>query len=142
MSVTAQAPEPTLSLSRQGHYAGVASRGVAFAADVGALWLLYTLGVALVAVFWQLVTGKTFSLTHHQGVEIAVLIVWWFVYFSYQWTLGGRTRNSQELWMRNRVQAATDPVLWSVSVVGSLLSCSLPSMKVAPARTVARARGR
>ena len=91
MSVTAQAPEPTLSLSRQGHYAGAASRGVAFAADVGALWLLYTLGVALVAVFWQLVTGKTFSLTHHQGVEIAVLIVWWFVYFSYQWTLGGRT---------------------------------------------------
>ena len=44
-------------------------------------------------------------------------------------------RNSQELWMRNRDQAATDPVLLSVSVVDSLLSCSLPSMKVAPART-------
>ena len=90
-SVTAQSPNPTLAMSRQGHYAGVASRGAAFAADVGALWLLYTLGVILVAAFWQLITGKTFNLGRHQAIEIAVLIVWWFVYFSYQWTLGGRT---------------------------------------------------
>src|SRR5271170_2911707 len=46
-----------------------------------------------------------------------------------------RLSNSQELWMRNRDQAATDPVLLVVSVLDSLLSCSLPSMKVAPART-------
>ena len=47
----------------------------------------------------------------------------------------GVLSNSQELWMRNRDQAATDPVLLVVSVLDSLLSCSLPSMKVAPART-------
>jgi uncharacterized RDD family membrane protein YckC len=86
-----QTPTPTLALSRQGHYAGVASRGAAFAADVGALWLLYTLGVFVVAVFWQLITGKTFNLGRHQAIELVVLLVWWFLYFSYQWTLGGRT---------------------------------------------------
>jgi uncharacterized RDD family membrane protein YckC len=86
-----QTPTPTLALSRQGHYAGVASRWAAFAADVGALWLLYTLGVFLVAVFWQLITGKTFNLGKHQAIELVVLLVWWFLYFSYQWTLGGRT---------------------------------------------------
>jgi len=45
----------------------------------------------------------------------------------------------QELWTRNLTQAATDPSSVSVSdaatVVVSLLSCSLPSMNVAPART-------
>jgi uncharacterized RDD family membrane protein YckC len=91
VSVMAQVPSPTLGLSRQGHYAGVASRGVAFAADLGALWLLYTLGVILVAAFWQLITGKTFNLGKHQAIEVVVLLVWWFLYFSYQWALGGRT---------------------------------------------------
>jgi len=45
----------------------------------------------------------------------------------------------QELWTRNLTQAAKDPSSVSVPdapiVVASLLSCSLPSMKVAPART-------
>ena len=45
----------------------------------------------------------------------------------------------QELWIENLTQAATDPSSVSVSgapiVFVSLLSCGLPSMKVAPART-------
>ena len=87
----ARVPIPGKTLSRQGHYAGVASRGAAFAADLGALWLLYTLGVFLVGAAWQLITGKSFSIGRHQAIEVAVLIVWWFIYFSVQWALGGRT---------------------------------------------------
>jgi uncharacterized RDD family membrane protein YckC len=87
----AQAPNPIVSLSRQGNYAGLASRGVAFGADLGALWGIYTLGVALAAAAWQLITGNSFNIGHHQVIEIVVLVVWWFVYFSYQWTVGGRT---------------------------------------------------
>jgi len=53
--------------------------------------------------------------------------------------MGMRRSNRQELWMRNRCQAATDPdfdvrrIL--LASVGSFLSCSLPSMNNAPART-------
>ena len=90
-SVLAGQPDPLLTQSRQGQYAGVASRGIAFIADLGALWGLYTLGAYAVALAWQLITGKSVSLFHHQVVATVVLVVWWFVYFSYQWAVGGRT---------------------------------------------------
>ena len=45
--MTFPAPAPELTVGRQGHYAGAVSRLVAFGADVGASWGLYTLGVAL-----------------------------------------------------------------------------------------------
>ncbi len=44
---------------RQGHYAGAVSRLVAFAADVGASWGLFTLGAAALAFSIQLVSGPT-----------------------------------------------------------------------------------
>ena len=87
----AREPRHVLTASRQGHYAGVASRGLAFAADLGVLWGIYTLIVLAVSVASQLITGKTFKLGSHQAVDLVVLVVWWFVYFAYQWTLGGRT---------------------------------------------------
>ena len=37
-------PPPEMTVGRQGHYAGAVSRLVAFGADVGASWGLYTLG--------------------------------------------------------------------------------------------------
>jgi uncharacterized RDD family membrane protein YckC len=76
---------------RQGHYAGGVSRLAAFAADVGASWGLYTLGAAALNYAIQLVSGNDFSLTHHQAVSLVVLVVWEFFYFSYQWSLSGKT---------------------------------------------------
>jgi uncharacterized RDD family membrane protein YckC len=76
---------------RQGHYAGAVTRLVAFAADVGASWGLFTLGAAAVTFSVQLVTGHHFELSDYQIGSLVVLAVWEFVYFSYQWTLGGRT---------------------------------------------------
>jgi uncharacterized RDD family membrane protein YckC len=76
---------------RQGHYAGAVSRLVAFAADVGASWGLFTLGAAALTFTIQLVSGQTFSLTSHQIVSLVAAVVWEFVYFAYQWSLSGKT---------------------------------------------------
>ena len=89
MSMSAPAPE--LTVGRQGHYAGAVSRLVAFGADVGASWGLYTVGVALFNAAYKLVTGSSYNLSNHQVLAVIVLSVWEFLYFSYQWAVGGRT---------------------------------------------------
>jgi len=85
------APPVELTERRQGHYAGAVSRLVAFAADIGALWGLYTLGLAGLSFAVELVTGHALKFQGHQFVTLAVLVVWSFVYFAYQWSLSGRT---------------------------------------------------
>ncbi len=84
-------PDPHLVEGRQGHYAGGVTRLVAFAADVGASWGLFTLGAAALGFFLQLVTGHTFRLAQYQLASAIALVVWEFLYFAYQWSLGGRT---------------------------------------------------
>jgi uncharacterized RDD family membrane protein YckC len=76
---------------RQGHYAGAVSRLVAFAADVGASWGLFTLGAAALTFTVQLVSGAKFSLSNYQIASLVSAVVWEFVYFAYQWTLSGKT---------------------------------------------------
>jgi uncharacterized RDD family membrane protein YckC len=81
-------------LGRQGNYAGGVTRLVAFAADVGASWGLFTLAVAGITFAIQLVTGTTVDLTKGTIVGLIVVfsfVVWEFVYFAYQWALGGKT---------------------------------------------------
>ena len=84
-------PSPEMTVGRQGHYAGAASRLVAFAADVGASWGLYLLGQTLLSWAWRLITGHTYTLTNHRLVAYVVLGIWWFVYFTYQWAVSGKT---------------------------------------------------
>jgi len=76
---------------RQGQYAGAVSRLVAFAADVGASWGLFTLGAAALTFTIGLASGAKFSLTNHQLVSLIVAVIWEFLYFAYQWTLSGKT---------------------------------------------------
>jgi len=76
---------------RQGHYAGAISRLVAFAADVGASWGLFTLGAAALTFTIQLVSGAKFTLSHYQIASLIAAVVWEFVYFAYQWTVSGKT---------------------------------------------------
>lgn len=89
MTVTAPAPEMTVG--RQGHYAGAVSRLVAFAADVGASWGLYTLGIALFDTSFKLVVGRSYNLTNHQVLALTLLSAWEILYFSYQWAVSGKT---------------------------------------------------
>jgi uncharacterized RDD family membrane protein YckC len=84
-------PPVEMAEGRQGHYAGAVSRAVAFGADVGAAWGLYTLGVYAVSLASQLLFGKPINVSRHQIAALVVVLVWGFIYFAYQWTLGGRT---------------------------------------------------
>ena len=89
MALTTNPVEPIEG--RQGHYAGAVSRLVAFAADVGASWGLFTLGAAALTFSIQLVTGTSFKLSHYQIASLIAAVVWEFLYFAYQWSLNGRT---------------------------------------------------
>ncbi len=89
--MTISAPAAELTVGRQGHYAGAVSRLVAFGADVGISWGLYSLGVLLFNTAYKLVTGNPYNLTNHQVFAVSVLAVWEFLYYSYQWAVGGRT---------------------------------------------------
>ena len=78
-------------VGRQGNYAGAVSRLVAFAADIGISWGLYSLGVAGVTLFTSLVSGHSFSNAKHRLLALVVVVVWEFIYFTYQWAVSGKT---------------------------------------------------
>jgi len=80
-----------LVVGRQGNYAGAVTRLVAFAADVGASWGLFTLGLAGISFAINLVTGNQVNLGSRQILALVGLIIWEFIYFAYQWSLGGKT---------------------------------------------------
>jgi uncharacterized RDD family membrane protein YckC len=84
-------PSEELTTGRQGHYAGAASRLVAFVIDVGASWGLYTLGAAALVFVVNLLTGYKIQVSHYPIVASLMLAGWEFVYFAYQWTLSGKT---------------------------------------------------
>jgi len=88
---TVPMPAPEMTVGRQGHYAGAASRLVAFAADVGASWGLYLLGQALANTALKLITGHSYTLTNHRVLAGSIFFVWEFLYFSYQWAVSGKT---------------------------------------------------
>lgn len=117
MTLVPSTPETTLG--RQGHYAGAVSRLVAFAVDIGIIWLLYTLGAAALSLASQLLTGHSFTFAKHQIAGAVVLVVWGFVYFSYQWALNGKTIGNAVLGVQV-VQATGAPVRPRQAVVRTL----------------------
>ncbi len=88
---TVPVPSTELTVGRQGHYAGAVSRLVAFAADVGASWGVYAVGVLLVNAALKLVTGHSYSFGQDKILSFVTLAVWDFVYFAYQWAVSGKT---------------------------------------------------
>jgi uncharacterized RDD family membrane protein YckC len=84
-------PSAAITEGRQGHYAGAVSRLVAFGADVGISWGLYTLGLAALSFTVQLSTGHSYAIAHHQIPALIILAAWEFIYFAYQWSLNGKT---------------------------------------------------
>jgi len=84
-------PPTPADIGRQGNYAGAVTRLVAFAADIGASWGIFTLAIAGLGFAINLVTGKQVNLTSRQILALIAIIIWEFVYFAYQWALGGKT---------------------------------------------------
>ena len=82
---------PTAISGRQGHYAGAASRLVAFLIDVGLIWGLFAGAVALISAAGQLVVGRSYHVDQHRVLSACLLAGWVLIYFAYQWALSGRT---------------------------------------------------
>jgi len=90
MSTPAVSAAPPV-VGRQGNYAGAVTRLVAFAADVGASWGIFTLALAGISFAIDLVTGNQVNLGSRQILALVGLIIWEFIYFAYQWSLAGKT---------------------------------------------------
>ncbi|MGP0030417.1 MAG: RDD family protein [Acidimicrobiales bacterium] len=89
--MTSVAPPETLTVGRQGNYAGAVSRLVAFGIDVGVSWGLFSAGAALLSLATQLFFDTKITFNHHQIVAIIILIIWEFLYFAYSWSVSGKT---------------------------------------------------
>lgn len=89
--MTVEAPSPERTEGRQGHYAGIASRIVGFALDIGAIWGLFLLGAGAVGLAKSLVVGGGLTLRDDQIAVWVGVGLWALFYFSYQWSLSGKT---------------------------------------------------
>ena len=83
--------QPKVVVGRQGQYAGAVTRLVAFAIDVGVSWGLFLLGLAATNFTVNLITGHSVNFTKHNLIYLALATFWFFFYFSYQCSLGGKT---------------------------------------------------
>jgi uncharacterized RDD family membrane protein YckC len=85
------APAQPRGVTRQGHYAGAISRLVAFIADIWIAWGALLLVVAGISAAIGLVTGHTVHIAHVQATGLAVVAIWYPMYFIYQWSLSGKS---------------------------------------------------
>lgn len=112
-------PAAPLDAGRQGNYAGGVTRLVAFAADVGASWGIFTLALAGIGFAINLVTGRQVNLASRQILALIAIVIWEFVYFSYQWALGGKTLGMAVLGIRV-VATDGDPITPKQAVIRTL----------------------
>jgi uncharacterized RDD family membrane protein YckC len=120
IEVVAGPPPAGLTVDRQGQYAGAISRLAAFAADVGAIWLIYVGAAALVSFAVQLFTGHPYDLAKHPLAAALVLIGWAFAYFAYQWAVAGRTIGMAVLGIRVVRAADGAPIGGRAAVVRTI----------------------
>ena len=83
--------ESTGVVTRQGNYAGAISRLAAFAADVGIAWVAILLILALISTGISIVIGHAVNIKKLQWLFVGMLVVWYPIYFAYQWSLSGKT---------------------------------------------------
>lgn len=77
--------------TQEGEYAGGVTRLLAFLADVGAIWGIFAIFVAGLQAAIRLFVGDDFTLFSHRPGGIVAYSVWAFCYFTFQWSLSGRT---------------------------------------------------
>ena len=88
---TTPTPPPAAQENLQGHYAGFASRFLAFAVDVAVLTAVFVLILAAVNFVASIVTGKSTNFTRHDTWVIVAYVVWALIYFAHWWGLNGKT---------------------------------------------------
>ena len=87
--------------SLQGQRAGIVSRGLAFAADIGIAFVVYLVIVAALNLLWDLLFSSKLSVPAPPGWFSALMIFWVLViYLSLGWASTGRTVGKQLLGLR------------------------------------------
>lgn len=85
----------------QGQRAGIVSRGLAFAADIGIAFVVYTVLVAGVSLLWDLLFSNKVEIPTPPGWASALMIFWVLViYLALGWGSTGRTIGKQLLGLR------------------------------------------
>ena len=88
---TTPVPPPAAQENLQGHYAGFASRFLAFAADMVVLTAGFLLILAAVNFVASFVTGKSVNFSRQDIWVVIGYVVWAFIYFAHWWGLNGKT---------------------------------------------------
>ncbi len=78
-------------VSLQGHYAGAVTRAVAFGVDQTVATAVYALATALVAWLVDMVVSPEVTINPQVGLAAGVFVLWLFVYYSYPWSVSGKT---------------------------------------------------
>jgi uncharacterized RDD family membrane protein YckC len=93
-------PDITGSVSDQGHYAGSVSRFLAYAVDLAASTVVFTLALAGVGFVIQVITGHRVTWTRSDPLVAALFVVWQFFYFGYSWAVASRSFGMYVLGLR------------------------------------------
>jgi uncharacterized RDD family membrane protein YckC len=88
---TTATPPPAAQENLQGHYAGFASRFLAFAADVAIITAGFLLILAVINFVASIVTGKSINFNRNDIWVVIGYLVWAFIYFAHWWGLNGKT---------------------------------------------------
>jgi uncharacterized RDD family membrane protein YckC len=93
-------PDIPGSVSDQGHYAGSVSRFLAYAVDLAASTVVFTLALAGVGFVIQVITGHRVTWTRSDPLVAALFVVWQFFYFGYSWAVASRSFGMYVLGLR------------------------------------------
>jgi uncharacterized RDD family membrane protein YckC len=93
-------PLPEGAVSAQGNYAGSVSRFLAYAVDLGASTVVFTLALAGVAFVIQVVTSHKVTWTQSDPLVAALFVAWQFFYFGYSWAVASRSFGMYVLGLR------------------------------------------
>jgi len=88
---TTPPPPPVAQENLQGHYAGFASRFLAFAVDVAVITAGFLIILAVINAVFSIVTGKTVNFNRNDTWVVIGYIAWAFIYFAHWWGLNGKT---------------------------------------------------
>ena len=88
---TTPAPPPAAQENLQGHYAGFASRFLAFVVDVVIIIAVFVLILAAVNFVTSIVTGKSTNFNRSDIWVVIAFVAWAFVYFAHWWGLNGKS---------------------------------------------------
>ena len=90
-------PAPSIPHSLRGHYAGFASRFIAFIADCVVSIAVFELVLAAASFAASVLTGSSIHWNRGNVGVVIAFFVWQFLYYGYFWTGSGKTPGMQLL---------------------------------------------